>query len=313
MKLGFIGLGKMGSAMTHRLLNHGHDIVTYDVDRDAIDRAVEKGAVGSESYTDLVHQLESEDRKIIWLMVPAGEIVDETLEEVAPLLGEGDIIVDGGNSNFNDTIERAKELATGGVEYVDAGTSGGLYGEEIGYCQMIGGKKDVVEYLDPLFQALNIEEGYAHMGDVGSGHYVKMVHNAIEYGMMQSMAEGFELLANGPFEDVDLKRVTHVWNNGSIIRSYLMELAETAFHNQGNLDHIEDHVNDSGEGRWAVETAIDHAIPFTVNTHAVYARFRSRQEASFGAKTLAALRNEFGGHAVKTDKDQHETKMGTTS
>jgi len=306
MKLALIGLGKMGGAMTRRLLNHGHEVVVYDINQDAIDEAVEHGAIGSESYSDLVNKLEGEDRKIVWLMVPAGHIVDETLQDVAPLLGEGDVVVDGGNSNFNDTLERAKELAEGGIEYVDAGTSGGLRGEEIGYSQMIGGKKEIVDHLDPIFQALNIEEGYAHMGDVGSGHYVKMVHNAIEYGVMQSMAEGFELLKNGPFDDVDLERVTHIWNHGSIIRSYLMELAEKAFHNEGDLERIEDYVDDSGEGRWAAETAIEYAVPFTVNTHALYARFSSRQEESFGAKTLAALRNEFGGHEVKTDKEDSE-------
>ncbi|MFB6224960.1 MAG: phosphogluconate dehydrogenase (NAD(+)-dependent, decarboxylating), partial [Candidatus Paceibacteria bacterium] len=235
---------------------------------------------------------------------PAGEIVDQTLEGITPYLSKDDIVIDGGNSYYQDTLERAAELAEHGIEYVDAGTSGGLRGEEIGYSMMIGGTEETVAYLDPIFKTLAIEEGYDHMGDVGSGHYVKMVHNAIEYGIMQSMAEGFELLKNGPFEDVDLERITHVWNHGSIIRSYLMELAETAFRNEGDLERIEDYVDDSGEGRWAVQTAIEHAVPFTVNTHAVYARFRSRQEESFGAKTLAALRNEFGGHEVKTENEK---------
>jgi len=304
MKLALIGLGKMGGAMTRRLLKDNHEVVVYDINKDAIKEAESHGAIGTSSYKELSSNLEDQERKIIWMMVPAGEIVDQTLEGITPHLSENDIVIDGGNSYYGDTLERATELAENGIEYVDAGTSGGLRGEEIGYSMMIGGTKDTVEYLDPIFKTLAIEEGYDHMGDVGSGHYVKMVHNAIEYGIMQSMAEGFELLKNGPFEEVDLERITHVWNHGSIIRSYLMELAEKAFHNEGDLERIEDYVDDSGEGRWAVNTAIEHAVPFTVNTHAVYARFRSRQEESFGAKTLAALRNEFGGHEVKTDENK---------
>ncbi len=296
MKLAMIGLGKMGGNMTERLLRDGHEVVVFDLSKDAVKAAEQKGAVGAESLTDAVAKLP--DRKVVWLMVPAGKVVESVIGQIAPHLNENDIIVDGGNSNWHDTQERAARLLENGIRYIDCGTSGGVWGLKNGYCLMYGGEKEACDFAEPIFKTLAPPEGYLYCGPSGAGHFVKMVHNGIEYGMMQAYAEGFEIMEKSPY-DLDLRAISHVWQFSSVIRSWLLELAELAFADDPHLDGIKDFVPDSGEGRWTVQAAIDFDVPAPVITHSLFARFRSRQEESFGNKVLAALRNQFGGHAVK--------------
>ena len=296
MELGMIGLGRMGANMTERLLRGGHRVFSYDRSVEAIQRTVDKGAVGVNSLADVVKQLKSP--RIIWLMVPSGEIVDQTIDQLLPALNQGDIVIDGGNSNYKDSIRRADKLSGHGMHFVDAGTSGGIWGLENGYCMMVGGEKQIVEHLAPVFQTLAPEGGYLHVGPNGAGHFVKMIHNGIEYGMLQAYGEGFELMKASPF-DLDLAGIAHLWNQGSVVRSWLLELAESAFAKDPQLSSIKGYVEDSGEGRWTVEEAIERSVPAAVLTLSLFARFASRQEDSFSAKFVAALRNEFGGHAVK--------------
>lgn len=296
MKIGFIGLGKMGGKMVERLLNHGHEVVVYNLTRKEIDEAVEKGAISANSTEDLVGKLDG--RKLVWLMVPNGKPVDENILTIAPLLTKGDVIVDGGNSYWRESVERGNKLKESGIEYIDCGTSGGVWGLANGYCLMYGGSKNACEFAEPVFKSLAPEDGYMYCGESGSGHLVKMVHNGIEYGMMQAYAEGFEIIKNSPY-NVDLEKVSRTWMQGSVVRSWLLELIGNALEKDQELSDIKDYVADSGEGRWTVQTAIDFDVPAHVITASLFTRFQSRQDASYAMKLLAAMRNQFGGHDIK--------------
>ena len=298
MELGMIGLGRMGANMAERLVLGGHRIISYDRSPEAIQRVVDKGAMGSRSLADFVQQLSQP--RAAWLMVPSGDPVDQTIEQLLPQLAKGDVIIDGGNSYYKDSIRRAEKLKQQGIYFVDAGTSGGIWGLKVGYCMMVGGEKEVVERLDPIFKTLAPKDGYLHVGPSGAGHFVKMIHNGIEYGMLQAYGEGFELLKASGF-DLDLGKIAHLWNQGSVVRSWLLELAESAFNKDPELASIKGYVEDSGEGRWTVLEAVERNVPASVLTLSLFARFASRQEDSFSAKVIAALRNEFGGHAVKKE------------
>jgi 6-phosphogluconate dehydrogenase len=288
----------MGGNMVERLMRHGHKLVVYDRSDEAMAKYERLGASPAADLVALVRALETP--RIIWIMVPAGDPVDQTIATLVPALSPGDIIIDGGNSNFHDTIRRGAQLATSKIELIDSGTSGGVWGLENGYCLMVGGTDAAVTRCEPIFTALAPENGYAHVGPIGSGHYVKMVHNGIEYGLLQAYAEGYEILhASKIFPDLDLKQVSEVWQHGSVVRSWLNELAASAFARDASLGDLKGWVADSGEGRWTVQEAIDLDVPAPVITLSLQARFRSRQTDSFGAKVIAALRNEFGGHAVK--------------
>lgn len=296
MELGMIGLGRMGANMTERLVGGGHRVISYDRNAEAIQRVVDIGAVGAHSLADFVKQITAP--RVIWMMVPSGAPVDQTIEQLLPNLAKGDILIDGGNSNYKDSIRRAQLLQGQGLHFVDAGTSGGVWGLELGYCMMIGGEKGVVDALEPIFKTLAPPDGYLHVGPNGAGHFVKMIHNGIEYGMLQAYGEGFELLNASQF-DLDFAKIAHLWNQGSVVRSWLLELAESALQKDPKLAGIKGYVEDSGEGRWTVEEAIEKSVPAPVLTLSLFARYASRQEDSFAAKVIAALRNEFGGHAVK--------------
>jgi 6-phosphogluconate dehydrogenase len=298
MELGMIGLGRMGANMAERLVRNGHRVISYDRSAEAIQRVVDKGAAGAHSLADLIKQLAAP--RTIWLMVPSGDPVDQTIEQLLPQLTRDDVIVDGGNSNYKDSIRRAEKLKPQGIHFVDAGTSGGIWGLQLGYCMMVGGEREVVGRLEPLFLALAPQGGYAHVGPNGAGHFVKMIHNGIEYGMLQAYGEGFELLKASPF-NLDLGNIAHLWNQGSVVRSWLLELAESAFAKDPQLASIRGYVEDSGEGRWTVEEAVEREVPAPVLMLSLFARFASRQEDSFSGKVIAALRNEFGGHAVKKE------------
>src|SRR5919108_5141419 len=298
MELGMIGLGRMGANMTERLLAAGHRVISYDRSPEAIQRVVDKGATGAHSLADFVKQLTVP--RAIWLMVPAGDPVDQTIEQLLPLLSKGDILIDGGNSNYKDSIRRSEKLKPQGIHFVDAGTSGGIWGLKLGYCIMVGGEKEVIERLEPVFETLAPTGGYLHVGPHGHGHFVELIHNGIEYGMLQAYGEGFELLKASQF-DLDLAKISHLWNQGSVVRSWLLELAENAFGKDPQLASIRGYVEDSGEGRWTVQEAIERDVPAPVLMLSLLARFASRQEDSFSAKVIAALRNEFGGHAVKKE------------
>jgi 6-phosphogluconate dehydrogenase len=296
MKLGFVGLGKMGGNMVERLLKAGHEIVAYNRSADKIREAEVKGATGASSLKDLADKLSSP--KIVWLMVPSGSPVDENINELMKYLEKGDIIIDGGNSFWRETQQRAEKIQAAGFRYIDCGTSGGIWGLKNGYCLMYGGDKETCSYLEPVFKTLAPENGYLYCGTNGAGHFVKMVHNGIEYGMMQSLAEGFEIMEKSPF-DVDLTAVSKVWQHGSVVRSWLLELISLALEEDPGLTQIKDFVQDSGEGRWTVQAAIDFDVPAPVITTSLYNRFQSRQEESFAMKVVAALRHQFGGHDVK--------------
>jgi 6-phosphogluconate dehydrogenase len=298
MELGMIGLGRMGANMAERLVLGGHRIISYDRSPEAIQRVVDKGAVGSRSLADFVQQLSQP--RAAWLMVPSGDPVDQTIEQLLPQLAKGDVIIDGGNSYYKDSIRRAEKLKQQGIYFVDAGTSGGIWGLRVGYCMMLGGEKEIVERLDPIFKTLAPKDGYLHVGPSGAGHFVKMIHNGIEYGMLQAYGEGFELLKASRF-DLDLDKIAHLWNQGSVVRSWLLELAESAFNKDPKLASIKGYVEDSGEGRWTVLEAVERDVPASVLALSLFARFAARQEDSFSAKVIAALRNEFGGHAVKKE------------
>lgn len=296
MKIGFIGLGKMGGKMVERLLLRGHEVVVYNLTKKEVDEAAAKGAIPAASIEELVSKLD--DRKLVWLMVPAGKPVDENIAQLKTLLSKGDIIVDGGNSYWKETVERGKHVAENGMYYIDCGTSGGVWGLQNGYCLMYGGNKEACDFAEPIFKSLAPENGYIYCGESGAGHMVKMVHNGIEYGMMQAYAEGFEIMKNSPYE-VDLAKVSRVWMNGSVVRSWLLELIGNALDGNEELDGIKDYVSDSGEGRWTVQTAMDFNVPAHVITASLYTRFQSRQDASYAMKLLAAMRNQFGGHEIK--------------
>jgi 6-phosphogluconate dehydrogenase len=298
MQLAMIGLGRMGGNMVRRLLQGGHELIVYDRSADAVKAHVAKGVKAAKDLADVARQLAP--RRVVWVMVPAGAPVESTIEQLVPHLTRGDIVIDGGNSNFRDSRRRAEALKAHGIEFVDVGTSGGIWGLTVGYCLMIGASPAAFQHCEPLFRTLAPPEGYAHVGPPGAGHYVKMVHNGIEYGLLQAYAEGYEILHASQDFPFDLGRIAKLWNHGSVVRSWLNELAERAFSRDGQLAGIGGYVEDSGEGRWTVEEALHLDVPAPVITLSLLARFRSRQEASFGAKVIAALRNEFGGHAVRT-------------
>lgn len=296
MELGFVGLGRMGGNMVERLLKGGHRIVAYNRHPEPVAAAQAKGAIGTPSLEELVRRVTPP--RAVWLMVPAGDAVTQTLEALTPMLKAGDTIVEGGNSNYQDSIRRAAALREKGIHFLDAGVSGGIWGLTEGYCLMVGGEEAAFRRLEPVFRTLAPADGYLHVGDSGAGHFTKMIHNGIEYGMLQAYGEGFELLKASPFKP-DLARLAHLWNRGSVVRSWLLELLERALRSDPDLSAIRGYVEDSGEGRWTVLEAVAREVPAPVLTLALFARFRSRQEDSFAAKVIAALRKEFGGHAVK--------------
>ena len=297
MRLAMIGLGRMGGNMSERLIKGGHEVVAFDRKPATRQRYVSLGAIEAASVSEVTGKLKGP--RIVWIMVPAGKPVDETIAALLPGMSKGDVIIDGGNSNFHDTMRRAAELREKGIHFVDSGTSGGIWGLANGYCLMIGASQEAFTLCEPIFKTLAPPDGYAHMGPPGSGHYVKMIHNGIEYGMLQAYAEGYEILHASREFKLDLKKIAAVWNRGSVVRSWLNELAEKAFETDGELSGLRGYVEDSGEGRWTVQEAIDIDVPAPVITLSLLMRLRSRQPDSFSAKVIAALRNEFGGHAVK--------------
>jgi 6-phosphogluconate dehydrogenase len=309
MKIAMVGLGKMGANMTERLLGAGHQVVVYDLSADARAAAGAKGAIVAEDLDDLAARLEPP--RAAWVMLPAGKATDSTIAALAERFSAGDVVVDGGNSNYKDAVATAEQLSTKGVGFVDAGTSGGVWGLTEGYCLMVGGTKESVAVVEPALRSLAPEGGYAHVGPVGAGHFVKMVHNGIEYGLMQAYAEGFEILEAASEFDLDLHEIAAIWRYGSVVRSWLLELAERALRPGAGFEAIKGAVEDSGEGRWTVEEAIERAVPAPVISAALYTRFASRQQDSFSNKLLAALRNQFGGHAVTLESGQPGLETST--
>ncbi len=299
MELGMVGLGRMGGNMAQRLLTGGHHIVAFDPQPLAVKAAEGNGADGASSLDELVSKLTAP--RAVWVMVPDGAPTESTIKSLAELLSDGDMILDGGNSNFNDSIRRSKELAERGIEFMDVGTSGGVWGLTEGYSMMVGGSDEAFARIEPLIQTLapSPTSGYGHVGPAGAGHYVKMVHNGIEYGLMQAYAEGFELMNAREDMALDMAQIAEIWREGSVVRSWLLDLTATAFHEDGDLSGLAAYVDDSGEGRWTVQESVDLAVPIPVITAALQARFRSRQDQPFGAKILSAMRNQFGGHAVR--------------
>jgi 6-phosphogluconate dehydrogenase len=297
MQIGMIGLGRMGMNMVRRLLIGGHKVVAYNRTPDRVKEIVREGAKGAYSLEELVEKLTPP--RPIWVMLPAGRPVDEHIEELRHVLDDGDIIVEGGNSFYKDDMRHEQELTPSGIHYMDVGVSGGIWGLQVGYCLMVGGERRIYRYLEPLFRTLAPKDGYLYCGKTGAGHFVKMVHNGIEYGMMAAYGEGFEILQTSPYgESCDFAKIAHLWNQGSVVRSWLLELAEAAFKRDSDLSSISGYVEDSGEGRWTVQQAIDAAVSAPVIASAIFQRFRSRQAETFSDKVLAALRHEFGGHEV---------------
>lgn len=297
MDIGFIGLGKMGMNMVTRLRQGSHRVVVYDRNPALVQQAQQhEGCIGATSLADLVTKLTRP--RAVWIMVPAGSPTEETVWSLAEHLETDDAIIDGGNTRFHDDVRRAAALSPKGIQYLDAGTSGGVWGLKVGYCLMIGGHESAVKRLAPIFETLAPPSGWAHVGVHGAGHYVKMVHNGIEYSLMQSYAEGFELMAKSEYQ-LNLPTIAHLWMHGSVVRSWLLELAADALTQDPRLENLKGYVQDSGEGRWMVAEAIDKDVPVPTLTTALFTRFRSRQSESFAEKMLAALRNAFGGHAVK--------------
>ncbi|HEX3435374.1 MAG TPA: decarboxylating 6-phosphogluconate dehydrogenase [Pseudacidobacterium sp.] len=302
MELGIIGLGKMGGNMAERLREAGHKIVGFDFSADAIKRLSDAGSVGVSSLEALVKNLSAP--RAIWIMVPSGDPVDETIAKLKPLMQKGDTFIDGGNSNYKDSQRRHAQLIAEGFNFVDVGTSGGVWGLKEGYSMMVGGDKEPVERLRPIFEALAPakDKGWGHVGPAGAGHFVKMVHNGIEYGMMQAYAEGFSIMGHKKPLNLDLAQIAEIWRDGSVVRSWLLDLTADALKKNPTLDGLEAYVADSGEGRWTVFEAIDLNVSAPVITESLMRRIRSREENNFTDRMLAIQRNAFGGHAVKTDK-----------
>ncbi len=302
MELGMIGLGRMGSNMVRRLLGGGHHMVVYDPVKKAVAALVEQGAIGATSVAGLVEKLAKPCA--VWLMVPSGEPTESTISTLAAELSPGDIIIDGGNSNYKDSMRRAAALSQKGLVLLDVGTSGGIWGLKEGYCLMVGGDSEAFRRMEPIFQTLapSMNQGYGYLGPSGAGHFVKMVHNGIEYGLMQAYAEGFELMQAKREFDLNLPQIAEVWRYGSVVRSWLLDLAAAALQENPKLEGIEAYVEDTGEGRWTVQESIELAVPMPVITQSLQARFRSRQNQPFGSKLLAALRQQFGGHSVRQVK-----------
>ncbi|MEY2417427.1 MAG: 6-phosphogluconate dehydrogenase [Actinomycetota bacterium] len=303
MRLAMLGLGRMGAGMSRRLMQAGHEVVGFDLNPEAVADLVQDGSIKAESVEDAIKQLESP--RVVWLMLPAGAPTQDTIDHVAGILRGGDIVVDGGNSRYTDAVARAATLQLKGIHFLDAGVSGGIWGLENGFCLMVGGVEDAVEVVRPAFEALAPPNGFAHVGPAGAGHYVKMVHNGIEYGLMQAYAEGFELMDAATEFKLDLHQIADLWRNGSVVRSWLLDLAEKALEEGSGFEAIQPVVADSGEGRWTIQDAIDRAVPLPVITSALYTRFASRDVNAFAPRLLAALRNQFGGHPVLVD-DQAE-------
>ena len=329
MQLGIVGLGRMGGNIARRLKNAGHDIVVYDVDEKAVEKLAGEGMTAASGLEDIVKKLEAP--RAVWVMLPSGKITEDAVQTLAGCLDKGDIVIDGGNSFYKDDIRRARELREKGVVYVDVGTSGGVWGLERGYCMMIGGEKESVDYIDPILKALapglgdiertpgregkdpRAEEGYLHCGQAGAGHFVKMIHNGIEYGLMQAYAEGFDIMKNKsktelPEDqrfDLNLGDIAEVWRRGSVVASWLLDLTAIALAKSENLSEFSGSVSDSGEGRWTVEAAIEEAVPAEVLTASLYARFRSRLDHTYGEKLLSAMRFQFGGHVETAPKPVH--------
>lgn len=300
MQLAMVGLGRMGANMTQRLVQGGHDVVVWDRNPSSVASCASIGATGSSTLPDMVSKLTGKP-KIVWIMVPAGKVTEDIIDELLGLLGQGDVIIDGGNTNWKDGLRDYDRCKTKGVSLIDAGTSGGIWGLKEGYCLMVGGDDDKVKACEPIFLTLAPPGGYAHVGPPGAGHFSKMVHNGIEYGLMQAYGEGFEILRASQF-NFDLHQVASIWRYGSVIRSWLLDLAVRAFEEDPDLEKIRGWVDDTGEGRWTVQAAIDENVPAPVITLSLMARFVSRQDESYSAKVIAALRNQFGGHAVKAEK-----------
>jgi 6-phosphogluconate dehydrogenase len=296
MQIALIGLGKMGYNLALNFKRNQHDVIAFDINKAAMEKIATEGVKTAPTIADLVNSMPG--RRIIWIMVPAGNTVDVILSNLKNHLKAEDIVIDGGNSHFKDTVARSRDLEKMGVHFLDCGTSGGVNGALHGVCTMIGGKKEIFDHCEPLFKSISIPDGYLYCGKCGSGHFTKMVHNGIEYGMMQSIAEGMEVLHKYGSE-IDLAKVAHVWNHGSVIRSWLMELTESALSKDKNLESIKGVMHSSGEGKWTVETALEMGVPTPVITLSLLMRYRSTQDDSFSGKVVAALRNEFGGHAVE--------------
>jgi len=303
MELGMIGLGRMGGNMARRLLRAGHCMVVYDTLGSAVEVVVEQGATGAGSITDLVQKLSRP--RAVWLMVPPGEATESTINALPRELSTGDIVIDGGNSNYRDSMQRAAFLAEKGLAFLDVGTSGGIWGLEGGYCLMVGGDEKAFRQLEPVFQALapSPEQGYGYVGPSGAGHFVKMVHNAVEYALMQAYAEGFELMQAKSDFGLDLAQIAEIWRYGSVVRSWLLDLTAATLQEDPQLAGIQAYVEDTGEGRWTVQESVDLAVPIPVITQSLQARFRSRQDQPFSGRLLATLRKQFGGHAVKKTKE----------
>jgi 6-phosphogluconate dehydrogenase len=298
-----IGLGRMGMNMARRLLQGGHQVVAYNRTRDKTDQLVSEGAIGAYSLSELVERLH--EPRVVWMMLPAGDIIDEVIAQLADFLSPGDVVIDGANTYYKDDIRRSKVLGERSVEFLDAGVSGGIWGLKVGYCLMIGGSREVYQTLRSVFEALAPRDGALYCGGPGAGHFVKMVHNGIEYGLMQAYGEGFQLLEASPYADsLDFADVAHLWNQGSVVRSWLLELAEEAFRKDATLEGITGYVEDSGEGRWTVQQAIESSVSVPVIALSLFQRFRSRQSDPFAERVLAALRREFGGHSVVTAGDE---------
>jgi 6-phosphogluconate dehydrogenase len=303
MQIGMIGLGRMGGNMVTRLLKKGHHVVAFDRSEEAVSRAEGEGAAGAHTLEELVEKL-TELPRAVWVMVPAGDPTSQTIRRLSELCQKGDIVIDGGNTNWRDALKDAEVLGAAGLRYLDAGTSGGIWGLKYGYCLMIGGPDEAYERCEPVFRALAPEEGgLVHTGPEGSGHFVKMVHNGIEYALMQAYAEGFEIMKRSTnYPDMDMHAIAEAWRFGSVVRSWLLDLIADGLSKDPELADIRGYVEDTGEGRWTVAAAIDEAVPAPTITMALYERFRSRMEDTFGDKMLAMMRNQFGGHAVKTTR-----------
>ena len=306
MRIGMVGLGRMGANMTRRLVDNGHEVVAYDRDLTLVAKAADEGALGASNLAELVQQLDPP--RAVWLMVPAGGPTRGAIDESSELLEAGDTIVDGGNSKYTEAVARSTKLAERGIAFVDAGVSGGVWGLKNGYCLMVGGDRDAVRGLEPIFLALAPPDGYAHVGPSGAGHFTKMVHNGIEYGLLQAYAEGFALLDAAEEFHLDPHRIAALWNHGSVVRSWLLELTELALANPDQFAAIRGVVADSGEGRWTVEEAVHRSVPAPVITASLFARFASRDDERYAARIVAALRNQFGGHSFFTEAAAAEEK-----
>lgn len=309
MQIGMIGLGKMGMNMARRLLRGGHDVVAYNRSPGKVDEIVKEGASGAYSVEELAEKLRPP--RVVWMMLPAGKPVEEMIGTLRSLLRKGDMIVEGGNSHYTGDVRHAEELSAQGIKYIDAGVSGGIWGLEVGYCMMLGGDEKAYKKIVPLLKTLAPKDGFLYCGPTGAGHFVKMVHNGIEYGMLGAYGEGFEILDSSPYSDsFDYSKIAHLWNQGSVIRSWLLELAEDAFRRDASLSKLQAYVEDSGEGRWTVQQAVESAVPAPVITASLYQRFRSRDENSFAERLIAALRDEFGGHGFKAREKRVKKKKG---